>query len=137
MAEIRVSEKHMVGISVKLLTERNRKLVLKYARALRIGLATATPYRTGRARAGWNLSAKVPDLSEKGPDYNTSRAASARAGNVRLEGYRVGDDLHITNRVFYITLLNGGSSKQAPALFVETTIQRVTRSVLGARITLE
>jgi hypothetical protein len=64
-------------------------------------LKAATPRRTGRAQAGWTAT-RAPGVD----NYNT---------------------VLTQNSVPYIGRLNEGSSKQAPAGFVEKTIDEVTR----------
>lgn len=85
-----------------------------------------TPVDTGRARYGWYItvgdpSKVVPDEGEyKMPDINT---------HSKFTHFTVKDKLFITNNVPYITRLNNGSSKQAPARFVENAAIRVQNAV--------
>lgn len=60
-------------------------------------LREATPVRTGRARNGWRLEATRRDLATN--EYETA----------------------IVNQVPYVPDLNQGSSRQAPARFIEET----------------
>lgn len=59
-------------------------------------LVAATPVDTGRARQGWQ--AETPT--------------------------KLGDQGHIINDVLYIDRLNAGHSKQAPAGFIESVVQK-------------
>jgi len=67
----------------------------RVARGLEIALSAATPVDTGRAAAGWTIN----DLSDT---------------NIR-----------VNNVVDYVQYLNEGSSKQAPARYVEMTVDAV------------
>jgi hypothetical protein len=85
-----------------------------------------TPVKTGRARYGWYItvgepSKEVPDEGKyKMPDVTT---------HSKFTQFTVKDKLYITNNVPYITNLNNGSSKQAPARFVENAAIRVQNAV--------
>lgn len=102
-----------------------RKVALDiYAR-----LQSKTPVDTGRARAGWSVSTA-------GASYYNKVTREAPAG------WKKGDSpyyplpkapvispgapvIYIYNNVDYIGMLNDGKSTQAPAMFVETTVDEV------------
>lgn len=100
-------------------------------------LLHATPVDTGWARTNW-----VPQVGSafSGTAGSYEDALAGRldrgpqeAGTASVRGYRLEQgDVHDTNNVPYVELLNAGSSSQAPAAFVQGAIIRgIERS--GAR----
>jgi hypothetical protein len=91
-------------------------------------LARFTPKKSGRARANWNASLDRADESVQmeGP-FRSSDETSADARKV-IEQARPGQQIQITNALEYIDRLNRGSSRKAPAGFVERAL-RVGRQV--------
>lgn len=85
---------------------------------VRSDIANRTPVLTGRAAASWNASRNTANITAKGEGYFNPTGAVAD-GVVDVEGARMGDVMYITNNVDYIEALNSGSSKKAPAGFVE------------------
>lgn len=93
-------------------------------------VTVATPVRFGFARAGWVPSTGGP---QPGPTTPPSTAVEALAANLFAKnrqlatalskGYRLTKGpVFIVNAVRYIVPLNRGSSAQAPAMFVESSI---------------
>lgn len=73
-----------------------------------------TPVDTGNARARW-----VPNIA------TPARGGDHDAGVASVLGYKIGDGpVFESNDADYITALNNGHSKQAPALFVETAVDK-------------
>lgn len=88
----------------------------------------STPVDTGRARWGWNCSIGSPDLTI--PAEGKYSIATARATTVfTVRAVKEAPDLFIANAVPYIGRLNDGSSKQAPARFVELAFINVVRKL--------
>lgn len=99
-------------------------------------LGDVTPYRSGRARASWNLSqGYAPDLSVPpqlpgnmlGSTIEEVLAARAFYNPIfdAMHAYRFTPDVNLitmANSVDYIELLNNGWSSQAPAAFFELTL---------------
>lgn len=93
-------------------------------------LHDATPKDTGWAAANWIPSIGSPAITNAGRLSNpTPRdAAAARRQQLsvlsRFKSYNVrsGKDLVVTNNVPYISLLNAGTSQQAPSAFVQKAI---------------
>lgn len=101
------------------LIERAAKaLILEVNRELR-KRGTGTPVDTGHARASWIPAVGAPTLLEPvGAD-----SSLAAAGAARVMAFKLGQGmLFISNVAPYISRLNAGHSKQAPALFVERAI---------------
>lgn len=96
-----------------------------------------TPVDTGWARANW-----VPRIGEpfKGTAGTREQAeagnvsqAEQGAGLADLVGYRQErGKVYVTNNVPYIVRLNEGSSKQAPAGFVQDAVAKAVRVDLPA-----
>lgn len=87
----------------------------------------ATPVDTGRARFGWYITLNAPS-TEVPPEGKYTMPSAAKHSAVG-DYYTVKDVLYITNNVPYIGDLNNGSSKQAPARFVENAAERVQNAV--------
>lgn len=110
------------------------QLVVKTALTVHSTIVLGTPVDTGRARGSW--------LVEIGRAAEGSATTPAEFGFVpatnkaqaKLKGYKAGGEVHITNNLPYITPLNQGHSKQAPAGFVEEAIAAGVRQVRGAKL---
>ena len=93
----------------------------------------ATPEDTGRARHGWNITTDAPsDIIPPEGKYPPPKIQE------HGEKYIINVDpkktIYITNRVPYIEKLNKGSSRQAPARFVELAaarVQQVIRKIIN------
>jgi len=80
-------------------------------------LKLATPVDTGRARNSWILTMDSNEFVNK-PFGSAAITVLPRVSKKKFE------TLYMTNGVPYIENLNSGSSRQAPARFVEITILR-------------
>ena len=100
----------------KLALDIDRRLVLK------------TPVDTGRARANWLASVGQPSSEVSGREDPTGAAAISQAANeiTRAQFFPV---IYLNNNLPYIGALNAGSSQQAPAGFVEASINEAVRAV--------
>jgi hypothetical protein len=89
------------------------------------GLVEQTPVDTGWARANWIPSVSRPVNKPAGSPENVDVATSAaESGAVEVAGWTLDKGpIFISNNVPYISPLNNGSSSQAPAGFVEKTVQ--------------
>ena len=96
-------------------------------------LLAVTPVDTGRARAGWSVSASgasyyqkvkrsAPEGWKKGdaPYYQEAKSSLPAKGAPRI---------YIYNNVEYIGTLNDGTSTQAPKQFVEIEVGNVMRGL--------
>lgn len=101
------------------------------ARAVDEELIRRTPVDTGKARSNWimSINAPVSDVIEPyapgvklGISETSNLIAALNQAAAVLHGHHDSDPIYISNNVDYIGLLNQGSSKQAPALFVEVSI---------------
>lgn len=83
-------------------------------------LVNATPFDEGRAEAGWNIALNSLDKKIPVAPY------APQDSEPPILATKLGDTYNVTNAVNYIIYLNEGSSKrQAPANFVELTIDLV------------
>lgn len=102
-------------------------------------LIEATPVDTGWARANWVPAIGAPKLESVSGDPQapqvTGAGAQQQAALAKLiVGYRLErGPVFISNNVPYITILNEGTSSQAPSGFVQASIAKGIRS-LGNRI---
>jgi hypothetical protein len=90
------------------LTQAPKALILEIDKELR----RTTPVDTGNARANW-----VPSVGSPAPNGDRKAGAAAVLAYQLEQG-----PLFVSNGVPYITYLNNGSSKKAPALFVEAAV---------------
>jgi len=93
-----------------------------------------TPVDTGWARANWIPSVGAPAVSPVGSRAAVDGGAAQQAALARLLGYKLEQGpVYATNNVPYIAQLNEGSSRQAPAAFVQRAIVRAAREVAGGQ----
>lgn len=93
-----------------------------------------TPLDIGWARANWVPSiglAFTEDLTNADPEAELSSArAKQQSGQAEIFSFSLGQgSTYITNNVPYVTRLNEGSSKQAPAGFVQQAIVKAARTI--------
>jgi hypothetical protein len=132
-----------IAIRVKQVQDNTAKIVRKAALAIDQTLVLATPVNTGRARSNWLVSINVPNNDAISP-YSAGVAGSTGSQNAQaaiaqgtqvIGSYKPGDTaIFITNNLPYISALNDGSSKQAPAHFIEQSIQTAVKAVNGAKL---
>lgn len=102
------------------------KLVRATALQIHSGVVLKTPVDTGRARGNWQVStspvsAQLAILDKSGGA--TIQKGISKIGSAKAIKYPT---VYITNNLPYIEELNRGTSTQAPAKFVESTIKQVT-----------
>lgn len=100
----------------------------RLALAITAELIRTTPVDTGHARNNWIPAIDRPNQVVAGEPDNPSanlqeRAVASIASAARLRS------VFVTNNVPYIQFLNGGSSRQAPAGFVQAAILTALRNV--------
>ncbi len=124
--------------------EKNANLVKrKVALAVDQAVVLGTPVDTGNARSNWLVSLSQPrqdQISPYAPGNKLGRGERANAQNAINQGAsvvgvaRTGQDIYIVNNVDYIGDLNQGSSRQAPANFVEMAVLSGSQVVNSARV---
>ena len=110
------------------------ELTVRFALLIAGKIVARTPYKTGRARASWNVSLdkanrKTERKGRKYPEYADPSAASQLVqqeamGEMRAYLSRTGakPPIYIVNRLRYIPFLERGTSKQAPQGMVKLTL---------------
>ena len=98
----------------------------------------ATPVDTGEARSNWIASIGAPTDETRPPfapghklgleETENADRAIEEAKKVLSGVKRSNDVVYIQNNLPYIEVLNGGSSEQAPPLFIETAVDRAVGS---------
>lgn len=105
-------------------------LVLKTALNIDNNLLRSTPVDTGWARANWQMTMDGPATGfvmtreTVTPDSLAPQMSMTRVAASYKQG-----DIWITNNVPYLKYLNNGSSKKAPAGFIEFAISEGARGV--------
>ena len=82
----------------------------------------ATPVDQGRARGNWQIGIKGNAPTNETATNDKSGSATIAAAQTEIGKAKGFDNISIVNNVPYIGVLNGGSSKQAPEMFVEKGI---------------
>jgi hypothetical protein len=108
-------------------------LLKEVVKAAHYEVVSSTPVDTGLARSNWIVSAGTPVSlvippyspgSRLGVAESQNAAAAISAGQEVIDGTSPNvTTYYVQNNVPYIGELNAGSSKQAPALFVEKGVQ--------------
>lgn len=97
-------------------------------------VVSATPVDTGRARGNWIPSINTPveqaDPNRLDPGGSLGRQAMQAA----LASFKAGDTVCLTNNIAYIGRLNDGSSRQAPAGFVDKAVQAARAATRQRRV---
>ena len=81
-------------------------------------LVLGTPVLTGLARSNWRVGTSTP----QGAVPIRSEVETIDDGQTVIRGSRKANYFEIVNNIFYIGLLNAGSSRKAPAGFVQKAI---------------
>ncbi|WP_293395539.1 hypothetical protein [Nevskia sp.] len=111
------------------IARKHRLLCLRLALDIDSRLVLATPVKSGRARSNWLASVDEPRREIVEPRTDDETLAEAVAVVDRAKEYPL---IYITNNLPYIQRLNEGSSKQAPAAFVETAIDGAMQPLVAA-----
>lgn len=109
----------------------SRRAVI-FAEAIVVELATDTPVDTSEAISNWQVALSAPVAHDippwqpgfAGSTYTYSRNATIAAAKRQLKVKKPGEKIYISNLAAHIIALNQGSSKQAPAGFIEAAIIR-------------
>lgn len=93
----------------------------------------ATPKATSWAANNWNPNIGFPETEPVASPDNPTGGVGEIAAKLATIASRYEFDqgnVHVTNNVPYIQPLNNGSSKKAPAGFVEMSVMRAIRQSL-------
>jgi len=108
-------------------------LVRKVALAADQAVVLSTPVDTGRARSNWIAQiGSAPDTIIE--SYGESPQGALDQAAQVISGYTSGQVIHIVNNLPYIQRLNDGYSPQAPAGFVEKSIQSAVAILKAGRL---
>lgn len=127
------------GKSVRKMGDKFRKEQLRLLKETVIGVVTEvardTPILTGQAQSNWltNPNAKFPFYIWN-EDSNGAAQDSIAWANRVMGTAKLGDKIHITNSLPYIAQLNRGTSRQAPALFVQAAVLRASYSIHSFKV---
>lgn len=105
----------------KIAGERLDQVVQKTVLELFSNVLLKSPVDTGRFRANWNVSASRSDTSTS-DDVDKSGASTISSAAIKINSYRAGPTIYITNALPYAQRLEYGWSKQAPAGMVRITL---------------
>ena len=107
-----------------------RDIVVKVSVNATAELSEDTPKLTGWAASNW-----IPRIGQRtdlpfGSKESVSEAAKTLGLASVVASYALPQIVHVTNLVYYIETLNTGTSKKAPAFFVETAIAKAIKTVV-------
>lgn len=120
-----------------------RSLNTKIGRTVHRKLVEATPVDTGRARSNWIVTTGSPTgivIPPYAPGRHLGRsetanaAAAIRQAEAALAARAPEATIYIQNNVAYLARLNAGSSKQAPAGFVQKAITQAAEKIAQTRL---
>jgi len=103
------------------------KIIKEVVDSMFITLVPSTPKLTGWARAGWMISTTLPQFVPVGSKTNVSVAEAAQKDSLSRFLHKSLDNIgtiYISNAVPYISILNTGTSDQAPKDFVKKSVQK-------------
>lgn len=101
-------------------------------------LAFDTPVDTSKALSNWQVGIGSPitaEIEAYDPGYLGYTAASSANTAIEmatqtLKDKKPGETIYVSNNANYIRSLNAGSSKQAPAGFVEASVMKAKSNLI-------
>ncbi len=99
------------------------QMIRKVALVAGQSIVTRTPKDTGRAQGNWQMSVDRSTNTIKETIQTPAEVLAQHAGTVSGFSIESNRGIYINNNLPYISKLNNGSSKQAPAGFVEMGIR--------------
>lgn len=124
-----------VRVVVQSLDRFTEKLVKRLALNVTANLIETTPVDTGWARANWVPKIGNPRTRTAGTRVAAENGQIDRSpqanGQLAILGYKLGPSIFISNNVPYIKKLNAGSSRKAPAAFVQSAILRAVKQTVS------
>lgn len=117
--------------------EQVNQLKIDVALTIDYELTNRTPVDTTKAVSNWKVTRIAPfpnDVDPYSPGFygytaSASIAAARADAEKNLRGTKPGETIFIVNNAEYINDLNNGSSKQAPAGFVEASVMIGRRKI--------
>lgn len=106
------------------------ELVRDVAEGILATVVSDTPVDEGRARSNWQVNLNGPATGTRNPYVPGKKGstgleniiAAIEMGTSKIEEYRGGQEIHITNNLDYIQDLNDGASRQAPPGYVQEAV---------------
>jgi hypothetical protein len=124
----------MDKLSVKLGTS-VEKVKRATAIAVHQTITVATPVKTGRAKNNWNAELNRPNRTKiLGEVFDKSGQIAVTKAKAVINQSNDADSIWISNNLDYIVDLNNGSSKKAPAGFVQKGIQTAVNFIKKAKV---
>ena len=109
------------------------RVKVRAALAISQTVILATPVKSGHARANWQIGLGAGVRNElDDEDVGGNRTIRKNKSTIRAAIPR--QPIFISNLVPYIHELNGGSSSQAPAAFVQIAVQEALSAVARAKV---
>ena len=107
-------------------------------------LTLVTPVDTSKALSNWQLSKTGKPSKElqayvsgsRGSSFGASSAATQLEATQNIKGRKLGQTVFISNLADYIVKLNSGSSRQAPAGFVESAVLKARNNIKRYKLEL-
>ncbi len=130
-------ERAQIRTIVRSLEQLAGRVVTRLTLDVTANLVETTPVDTGWARANWVPAIGAPvikDLTGAGRNVAAASAEQA-AGQAGVLSYKLNrGKVFVSNNAPYITRLNDGHSRKAPAGFVQRAIRKaVTEDIRGLR----
>jgi hypothetical protein len=123
--DISMLSQRILNLQNKLVRNDNAK-VIAASKAFLTEVVNATPVDTGQAVSSWKTGFNYVPRGTRNlaPGSKGSSASAARSAVLalelpRLDGRKTGYTVYIVNTTDYISALNAGRSKQAPAGFLD------------------
>lgn len=119
------------------------KTVKDTAKAALRAVVYGTPVDTGMARSNWVVSLSgdtdvviLPYApgNRLGIGESANAEAAINVGEGIIDTREPGQDIYVVNNVDYIEKLNNGSSRQAPAAFVQRAVVTAVETVQAAKV---
>lgn len=139
MATVNATFQADIAKFARLVNDRVDTVLNGVAVALHGRVVDATPYRTGRARASWNITVGEPD-GTPAPEFGGNTGFDASDADIaaanafydpiidekrRFDAPKGTTMISVANGLHYIEDLNAGRSQQAPAGFFQATVASV------------
>lgn len=97
-------------------------------------VAHGTPIDTGKAQGNWQVGIGGPMTRQVHDPSRFGAAEAIRIATNKLQNYKGGKNIHVTNNLPYIGALDRGHSKQAPAGFIDLAYDAALRQIRESKL---
>ena len=97
-------------------------------------IVSQTPVKTGRARGNWDVGIGFPVTEADFNKFDPEGADTIARNTAKIATRQPGQDINLTNNIYYIVRLNRGRSPQAPPFYIQTAVQQAINHVRTFRI---